>query len=115
LLSYRRPGQTLRDNERIVPERIEQFAQYLRLLCVLRHAIHLSLQLLGGDWPLPVILQRLRLAQVIFNFRFQLGLRHHRIERWLQIVTLAATAGPDAVTPVNVLDRSLIRHSVSEC
>jgi hypothetical protein len=44
--------------------------QYFGLLGVLRHAIHFSLQLLSRDRPLPVILQRLGHAQIIFDFLF---------------------------------------------
>jgi hypothetical protein len=72
---------------------------------VLSHAIHFSLQLLSGNGPLPVILQRLRLTQIISDFVFQLRLRHHRIERWLAI---RAIFWPDPVTPVNFFNRSLI-------
>jgi hypothetical protein len=81
---------------------------------VLRHAIHFSLQLLTGDRLLPVILQRLRLAEVVCDFLFPLRPRHHRIERWLGIGTLPAIAGPDAVTPIHVLDRSLKRYALLE-
>jgi hypothetical protein len=58
---------------------------------------------------LPVILQCLRFAQIAFYFLFQLRFRHHRIERWLGI---GALFGPDAVTPVNILDGSLIFHTL---
>jgi hypothetical protein len=75
---------------------------------VLRHAIHFNLQLLSGDRPLPVILQRLRLAQIILDFAFDLRLRHHGVERWLGIRSLF---GPDAMTPVNFFDCSLIRYA----
>jgi hypothetical protein len=78
---------------------------------VLRHAIHFSLQLLTGDRLLPVILQRLRLAEVVCDFLFPLRPRHHRIERWLGIGTLFR---PDPMTPVDVLDRSLIRDALLE-
>ena len=60
---------------------------------------------------MPVILERLRFAQIIFDFLFHLRLRHHRIERWLGIGSLF---GPDAVTPVNFLDRSLISYAFCE-
>jgi hypothetical protein len=43
------------------------------------------------------------------DFLFQLRLRHHCIERWLGIGTLF---WPDAVTPVNVLDSSLISYAL---
>jgi hypothetical protein len=79
---------------------------------VLRHAIHLSLQLVSGDWLLPVIFERLRLEQIIFDLLFELRLRDHRVQRWLGIRVLPAAAGPEPVTPVNVLDRSLIGYAL---
>jgi hypothetical protein len=81
---------------------------------VLRHAIHFHLQLLCGDRALPVIFERLRLAQIICDFLFELRLRDHRIQRRLGIRVLPAIAGPDTVTPVNVLDRSLISDAFRE-
>src|SRR4029077_5329949 len=75
------------------------------------HALHLSLQLLRSDRPLPVILQRLRVAQIVFDFSLQLRPSHHVIERWLGI---RALFWPDAVTPVNFFNRSLISDSTSE-
>jgi hypothetical protein len=78
---------------------------------VLSHAIHFGLQLLSGDGPLPVILQRLRLAQIICDFLFQLRLIHHRIQRRLRIRPLPAAAGPDSVTPVNIFNGSLISYT----
>ena len=42
-LGHGRPSQTFRDDERIVAEHFKEFSQYLWLLGVLRHAIHLSL------------------------------------------------------------------------
>jgi hypothetical protein len=79
------------------------------LFGALRHAIHFNLQLLSGDRPLPVILQRLRLAQIICDLFFELRLRHHSIQRWLGIGSLF---GPDAMTPVNVFNRSLISYAL---
>jgi hypothetical protein len=79
------------------------------MLC---HAIHFSLQLLRTDWPLPVILQHLGFAQIVMDFPFNLRLRHHRIERWLGI---RALLGPDPVTPINVLNRSLVSYALGEC
>ena len=78
----------------------------------MRHAIHLSLQLLGRNRPLPVILQRLRVAQIVFYLLLDLRLRHHGIERWLGIGSLPAVAGPDAVSPVNFFNRSLISYAL---
>ena len=60
-------------NKRIVPERFKEFTQHRGLLRVFCHAIHFSLQLLGGDRPLPVILQRLRVAQIVFYLLLDLA------------------------------------------
>jgi hypothetical protein len=83
--------------------------QHLGLFGVLRHAIHFGLQFLSSNLLVPVILQRLRLAQIICDLLFQLRLRHHLIERRLGVRTLL---WPDAVTPVNVFDRSLISYAL---
>jgi hypothetical protein len=91
---------------------LKEFAKHFRLFGVFRHAIHLSLQLLSRNWSVRVILQRLRFAQVLCNFRFQFRLRHHGIKRWLGAGILL---WPDAVTPVNFLNRSLIRYALREC
>ena len=107
-LSQHRPSQTFSNYKRIIPQRCKHFAQHLGLVGVLCHAIHFSLQLLGSDWPMPVVLQRLRVAQIICDFLFELRLRHHCIERWLGI---RAVFRPDAVIPVNLLDRSLISYA----
>jgi hypothetical protein len=58
-LREHRPGKTLSDNKGIIAERFKEFAQHLGLFRVLCHAIHFSLQLLGIDWPVPVIIERL--------------------------------------------------------
>ena len=65
----------------------------------------------GGKRPRPVILQRLRLVQVVRDFLFQLRLRHHLVERRFGISVLFR---PDPVTPVNVFDRTLIGHAFGE-
>jgi hypothetical protein len=78
---------------------------------VVRHAIHFHLQLLCGDRALPVIFERLRLAQIVFDFLFELRLRDHRIQRWLGI---GALFWPDPMTPVNVFNRALVSDPVRE-
>ena len=85
-LRQHRPGQTLRDDKGIVPERFKEFAQHFGLFGVLRHAIHLSLQLLSSDRLLPVILQRLRIAQIILrlSFRSAPATSPHRAMAWDQ-------------------------------
>src|SRR2546423_14626930 len=42
-------AKALRDDKGIVPKRVKEFAQHFWLFSVLCHAIHFSLQLLGGD------------------------------------------------------------------
>src|SRR6266446_3274310 len=110
-LRERRPGQTLGDNKGIAAERFKEFAQHLGLLGMLRHSLHLSLQLLRTKWLLPVILQRFGVAQIVFDFLFQLHRRHHFIERRFWI---GALFWPNAVTPVNFFNRSLISDTISE-
>ena len=61
---------------------------------------------------LPLIFQLLRVAQVVFDFLFKLGLRHHRIKRRLVI---GALLWPDAMPPLNVLDSSLICYTLCKC
>jgi hypothetical protein len=108
---YHGSHQTLRYKKGIIFERAKEFTQYLGQLRVLGHAIHFSLQILSGNWPLPVILQCLGTAQIVFDFLFKLRLRHHCIERWLRI---GALLWPDLVTPVNSFNRSLISYSLCE-
>ncbi|PYK25916.1 MAG: hypothetical protein DME52_07455 [Verrucomicrobia bacterium] len=54
---------------------------------------------------MPLVLQRLRIAQIICDFLFKLRLRHHCIERWLGIRALFR---PDSMSPVNLLDPALV-------
>jgi hypothetical protein len=111
--SLRQDGsrQTLCDDKGIVPERSKQFLQDFRLFGVSGHAHHLGLQLVSSYRLLPVSLQRLRVAQIAFDFLFDVRLRHHSIER-----RFGAGVGlwPDPVTPVNVFDRCLIRDALRE-
>jgi hypothetical protein len=88
---------------------LKDFAQHFGLLGVLRHAIHFSLQLLGSNWRMPVIRQYLRIAQIICDFLFKLRLRHHRIERRLEVGTFL---WPNAMPPVNLFNRSLISYAL---
>src|SRR5262245_37686005 len=82
--------QTLGDDKRIVPECFKQFLKDLWLSSVAGHALHLGLQLVSSNGPacivtcpkllhrcrrvrsiagrpLPIILQRLRFAQILFH------------------------------------------------
>src|SRR6266403_713841 len=54
-----RSGQALSDHEGIVAQHGEEFAQHSGLFGVTGHPLHLSLELVRCDRPLPVILQRL--------------------------------------------------------
>jgi hypothetical protein len=90
---------------------LKEFAQYLGLLGVLRHAVHLGLQLRYSDRTLPVIFQHLRLVQIVCHFLFQLRLRHDRIERWLGIGSLFR---PYPMTPVNFFNSSLVSYALVE-
>src|SRR5262245_50490308 len=84
--------------------------QHLGLLGVLRHTLHLSLQLICSDW-MSVMLQCERIAQIGCDLVFQLRLRHHSIERWFWIRILL---WPDTVSPVDILNSCLIGHTLCE-
>src|SRR5215471_14959950 len=78
------------------------------MLC---HTIDLGLQILSSKGPLPVIFQRQALAQILFDFVFQLRLTHHCIQGWLGI---AALLWPNAMTPVNFFNRTLVGYTFSK-
>ena len=71
-LSEDRSGQTLSDHKRIVAQRGKDFAQHSGLFGVTGDPLHFGLQLVGSDRPLPVIFQRLRVAQIVFHLLFDL-------------------------------------------
>src|SRR4029077_5034184 len=73
------------------------------------HALHFSLEFAGRDWRLPLICDQLRFSEIIFDLSFQLPFRHNRREWWF---LLWIVFRPDAVTPVNVFNRSLISYSI---
>ena len=62
-LRENRPSQTLRNDKRIVAQGCKEFAQYFGLLRMSGDALHLGLQLVRSDRPLPVIFECLRLAR----------------------------------------------------
>ncbi len=66
--------------------------------------------LLSSNGP-SVVLQRLRVAQILFDFVFKLRLRHHGIERWLGIRTVFRPRYCDAR---HVLTGSLISYALCE-
>src|SRR6266436_8838405 len=74
-------------------------------------AVHLGLQLVKSDRPLPVIFERLRVAEIILYLLFNLLGRHHLIEWRLRLRILFC---PNAMTPVNFLNCSLISYSIGE-
>ena len=74
-------------------------------------ALHLGLQLVGSDRPLPVILQRLRVAQIIFHLSLDLRLRHYLVQRRLGA---GVRRWPDAMPPIDFLDRPLVSDAVRE-
>ena len=107
----RRSGQTFGDDKGIVPERFKEFAQHLGLLGVLRHALHLSLQLLSTKRLLPIILQCFRVAQIVFNFFSSSagGIASSNEGFWI-----GALFRPNPVAPVLFLNRSLINDTISQ-
>ena len=106
-----RSGQTLRDHEWIVAQCGKDFAQHFRLLRVTRDALHLGLELVRSDRPLPVILQRLRVAQIVFDLLLDRFVRHHFIQRRL---CAGICRRPNAMLPIDFLDRVLIRDAIRE-
>jgi hypothetical protein len=72
-------------------------------------ALHLSLQLIGSDQPLPTILQRLRVAQIVFHLFLNRFVRHHFIQRRL---CDGICLRPDAMPPIDFLDRPLISDAI---
>jgi hypothetical protein len=104
-----RSGQTLSDHQWIVAQRGKHFAQHTGLFGVTGDSLHFGLQLVRSDRPLPVILQRLRVAQIIFDLFLDLRLRHHLIQ-WR--LGAGIRFRPDAMPPVNFLDRPLICDAI---
>jgi hypothetical protein len=106
-----RPGQTFRDNIRIVTKGGKKLAQNLGLRRVLRHALHFCLQLLGANWLVPVVRQRFGVPKIVQDLLFKLRSRHHFVERRLGV---GALSWPDSVAPVNFFDRSLIGDTIRQ-
>ena len=79
------------------------------LLCVTGDALHLGLQLLRSDRPLPVIFECLRVAEIIFYLLFNLLGRHHLIEGGLRLRILFR---PNAMPPINFLNRALVSYAI---
>ena len=103
---------TLSDDCRIIPKRGKDLAQRVRLPGIASNTIHLCLKLLRRNRPLPVKLQRSRVTQVIADLSFDLCLRHHLLQRRLGALVYLR---PNAMTPVNFLNSSLIRHTIFKC
>ena len=110
-LGQHRSGQTLGNHQGIVAQRGKDFAQHFGLLGVTGDPLHLRLELVRRDRPLPVILQRLRGAQIIFDLLLDLRLRHHLFQRRLGA---SIRRRPDAMPPIDFLDRPLIRDAIRE-
>ena len=110
-LGQRGPGQALGNDERIVIERGEEFAQHFGLFGVTGHALHLGSQLFTGEWLSPVILERLRIEEIVFDLLLYLCCWHDRVERRFGIGWFS---WPDAMTPINFFDGPLIRNAIGE-
>src|SRR2546428_5353897 len=78
------------------------------------HSIHLRLEFAPSDWRSPSICDKLRFAQVLFDFVFDLTLRDNCIQWRFRLGILPATAGPDPVSPIDLLDRILISGALSK-
>src|SRR5205807_3155184 len=75
------------------------------------HSLHLSLKFARSDWPPPSLCDKLRFAQIIFDLLFELRLRHDGAERRFG---LRIFLRPDAMTPIDFFNRSLISDAISE-
>jgi len=75
------------------------------------HSLHFTLKFASSDWPSPVTGDQLRLAQIIFDFSFDLCLRSHRIKRRLRRTILLR---PNPVPPINFLNGTLISYALCE-
>src|SRR5215831_5995425 len=82
-------GEAFRNDVRIVPQSREEFTQDFWPFGMTRHPIYLSLQFFWSDRLLPVVLQRLGIAQVIVHLFLDLRLRHQSIERWPSLAIFA--------------------------
>src|ERR1700730_12513612 len=105
-------GKALSNHQGIVAERGKKLAQHSGLLRVPGYALHLGLELLGRERPLPVILQSVRVAQKIFALLLDLRVGHHSIQGRLGT---GIRFWPDAMTPVNFFNRFLISYALFKC
>ena len=105
------PRETLGDEERVVVECGEEFAENFPRVAAAHHAIELLLKLLAARSLVPVRVEKRRLAERVFDFRANCGIRHHGRKRRLGSLVVA---GPEPVIPVDPLDGPLRRDAVLE-
>jgi hypothetical protein len=76
---------------------------------VLRDPIHLVLQLPRLDRLLPVLLQQLRVDEVILDFLFEFRCRHDFVERGFRSRIFFR---PNPMLPINLFNCTLSRDSI---
>jgi len=76
------------------------------------HSVHLGLKLARCDWRPALRCYQLRFAQIIFDFLFELRLRHDGVDGRFGLWIVFR---PDAVTPINFLNGSLIGYALRKC
>src|SRR5438874_6522114 len=77
--------------------------------------IHLGLEFKYSNGRSSSICDKLRFAQVLFDFVFDLPVRDNCIQWRFGPGILPATAGPDPVSPIDLFDRILISGALSKC
>lgn len=90
---------------RITVERGPEFLQHAAPFGVLQDPIHLGLQQVFGDRPMPDCLKSLRFGQIVSYLGFDRRGRQQFIERGFRLWVFFR---PSPVPPVNLLDGSLI-------
>jgi hypothetical protein len=99
-------SKALRDEVRVVPQRREVLPKHRGVLSILRHPVHLRLELLRLDGPLPELAQGAALPQDVGDLGLEDRPRHHLLEGRLGLGVLF---GPDAVGVGHPL-QGLLRH-----
>src|SRR5436853_304624 len=85
--------------------------QHFGLFGVLGHALHLGLHLFGGERLAPIILEGLRIEQIVFNLLFYFCCWHDRAECRFGVGSLSR---PGAMAPINFFDGPLISDAIGK-
>ena len=101
-IRQRLASQRLGDHERIPFQGVEQFPEDPPVACLRRHTIHFGLELFRRDRAPPGHFKSVRFPEVVDDLRTNGVVSQRRRQRRLR---LAVLRGPDAVVPVDLLDR----------